>query len=284
MLVEINLLPQKEPKKTGFIVSLSCLVALLLMVGSYYLWQTNSTKSDIASLDRQITMTKRIADKENKSTQTVEATSSVSQLKSAIDWAKDYPIQTIPVMRHLTSLLPERGFIQNFAYTEAGTVSLTVQFDSAREAAYFLDNLNESKWIEEASLNSLSTAATVESASETKGASTSQTNTTIASTDSSTQTNQADTNQNSTDQSSTPKSSNQPNSTSGQTNEQSSTVITNTNAVKNSPTASSSTPSKTVGENILPRYTGQFEIQLNKEVVKENIKKSKKNEEGVTGS
>jgi hypothetical protein len=145
MLVEINLLPQKEPKKIGFIITLSCLVGLLVLTGAYYLWQTNSTKSVIASLDRQITMTKKIAEKENKSTETVEATSSVSQLKTAIDWANDYPIQTIPVMRHLTSLLPERGFIQSLAYSEAGTISLSMQFDSAREAAYFLDNLNESK-------------------------------------------------------------------------------------------------------------------------------------------
>ncbi|MBT2697897.1 PilN domain-containing protein [Bacillus sp. ISL-40] len=184
MLVEINLLPQKEPKKIGFIITLSCLVVLFVLVGSYYLWQTNSTKSEIASLDRQITMTKKIADKENKSTETVETTSSVSQLKTAIEWANDYPIQTIPVMRHLTSLLPERGFIQSFAYTEAGTISLTVQFDSAREAAYFLDNLNESKWIEEASLSSLAAASTAESTVDNTNTTTStnQTNATNSTT------------------------------------------------------------------------------------------------------
>lgn len=286
MLVEINLLPQKEPKKIGFIITLSCLVALLLIGGAYYLWQTNSFKSNIASLERQITMIKKIAEKENKSTETVEATSSVSQLKSAIEWANEYPIQTIPVMRHLTSLLPERGFIQSFAYTEAGTVSLTAQFDSAREAAYFLDSLNESKWFEEASLSSLSAAATAEStADNSTTASTNQTNTTKSSTDS-TQTNQADSNQSGTNHSSNSNTSSQTTATSGTTREQTSTNTSKTDkkATNKSTTASSSTKSKKVSDNILPRYTGQFEIKLNKEVVKENIKKSKKNEEGVTGS
>jgi thiol:disulfide interchange protein len=222
-------------------------------------------------------MTKKIAEKQSNNTETVEANSSVSQLKSAIEWANDYPIQTIPVMRHLTSLLPERGFIQSFAYTEAGTITLTVQFDSAREAAYFLDNLNESKWIEESSLSSLSAAAALESTAETTG----QTNTTNTTTDSTTQTNQ-----NVTDQDSTTNSSSQTNADAGTTVEQTNTATTttNTNTVNNSTTTSSNTTSKTESDNILPRYTGQFEIKLNKETVKKNIKKSKKKEEGVTGS
>ncbi|MEH7375661.1 PilN domain-containing protein [Neobacillus drentensis] len=290
MLVEINLLPQKEPKKIGFIITLSCLVALLLLTGAYYLWQTNTAKSNVASLDRQISMTKKIAEKENKSTETAEATSSVSQLKSAIDWANDYPIQTIPVMRHLTSLLPERGFIQSFAYTEAGTISLSVQFDSAREAAYFLDNLNESNWIEEASLSSLAAASTTESTVDNASAttSTSQTNATNSTTQTTNQTNTANSDQTITNQSSTSNTNSQTNSAAGtngtgiQTNTSKTTATTGT--VNNTTTTSSSTESKKVSDNILPRYTGQFEIKLDKEVVKKNIQKSKKNEEGVTAS
>ncbi|MDR7237402.1 PilN domain-containing protein [Neobacillus drentensis] len=290
MLVEINLLPQKEPKKIGFIITLSSLVALLLIVGAFYLWQTNAVKSTIASLDRQISMTKKIAEKENKSTEAVEVASSVNQLKSAIEWANEYPIQTIPVMRDLTSLLPERGFIKSFAYTEAGTISLSVQFDSAREAAYFLDNLNESKWIEEASLSSLTATVTAEStAANSTSATTSQSNTTNTSNNSTTQTtNQTNqTNQNdASNQNSTAITNGQTKSTTGTTGEQTTTSATtsNTNTVSNSTTASNSKTSKNKNDNILPRYTGQFEIKLNKEVVKKNINKSKKNEEGVTAS
>jgi Tfp pilus assembly protein PilN len=290
MLVEINLLPQKEPKKIGFIITLSCLVTLLLIISAFYLWQTNAVKGNIASVEGQIEMTKKIAEKENKSTETLEAASSVSQLKSAIEWANEYPIQTIPVMRHLTSLLPERGFIKSFAYTEAGTISLSVQFDSAREAAYFLDNLNESKWIEEASLSSLSAAATKESTADNSTTpTTSQSSTINTSTDSTTQTtNQTNqTNQNDgTNLNLTTTTDGQTNSPTGTTGEQTtaSATTSNSNTVSNPTTALSNTTSKTKNDNILPRYTGQFEIMLNKETVKKNIKKSKKNEEGVTAS
>jgi septal ring-binding cell division protein DamX len=154
MLVEINLLPQKEPRKFNLVI-LIVLLALIILVGAFYFWQIQSTKSEVANLDKQISMTKETAAKQEKNAEQNESQMSISLLKDAVDWANTYPVQTIPIMQHLTSLLPERGFIQSFAYTEAGTVILTVQFDNAREAAYFLDNLGESEWVGEPTLNSL---------------------------------------------------------------------------------------------------------------------------------
>lgn len=154
MLVEINLLPQKEPRKFNIII-LIVLLAFIILIGAFYYWQIQSTKSELENLDKQISMTKEIAIKEEENANKNESQMSISLLKNAVEWANTYPIETIPIMQHLTSLLPERGFIQSFAYAEAGTVILTVQFDSAREAAYFLDNLGESEWVGEPTLNSL---------------------------------------------------------------------------------------------------------------------------------
>ncbi|MEH7439891.1 PilN domain-containing protein [Neobacillus drentensis] len=268
MLVEINLLPQKEPKKFSFIIMIAGLLALFILIGGYYFWQTQTIKDEIASLDNQITMTKKIAGKEQQKSKTAASSNSVSQLKSAIEWASDYPLQTVPVLHHLTSLLPERGFIQSFAYTDAGTVTLAVQFDSAREAAYFLDSLHESKWIEEASLNSLSTS---QPETETNAATnTAASNSQATTSDTTTSANQTTTGPNSVD--------NQNNTTVGttttnQTNQSNTTSTTNhvTTGLKNS-------------TKYLPRYTGQFEIKFNKEEIKKSTKNSKKVEEGVKGS
>ncbi|WP_052427645.1 hypothetical protein [Neobacillus niacini] len=173
MLVEINLLPQKEPRKFNIFI-LIVLLAIILLVGAFYFWQIQSTKSEIANLDRQISMTKEVAEKEGENAEKNESQMSITLLKAAVEWANSYPIQTIPIMQHLTSLLPERGFIQSFAYAEAGTVILTVQFDSAREAAYFLDHLGESEWVGESTLNSLTIEEKVEAenSAETAAAST----------------------------------------------------------------------------------------------------------------
>jgi Tfp pilus assembly protein PilN len=154
MLVEINLLPQKEPRKFNIIL-LIVLLSLIILVGAFYFWQIQTTKSELQNLDKQISVTKEVAVKETQNAEKNDSQMSISLLKNAVEWANTYPIQTIPIMQHLTSLLPERGFIKSFAYAEAGTVILTVQFDSAREAAYFLDNLGESDWVGEPTLNSL---------------------------------------------------------------------------------------------------------------------------------
>lgn len=296
MLVDINLLPQKEPKNYNFIITLSCLVLSLLLISGYYLWQINSTKSEVASLNRQIATIQKVT--RNQEEATDYSTNSVSQLKSAIEWANDYSIQIIPVMRHLTSLLPERGFIQSFGYTEAGTITLTVQFDSAREAAYFLDSLNESKWISEASLSSLAAAAPADSSTEaattaqkaTTSAATTQTNTTGTTASTTVQPNTTTPAQTTTGTAAT--SSNPASTTTTPTASQSTTANqkTTTNTQTNSTTGNTTTaaPSTAAGTNtvtnILPRYTGQFEIKLNTEYVKKTIKKSKKDEKGVTGS
>jgi hypothetical protein len=281
MLVEINLLPQKEPKKFGFLIALTCLLAMIVLLGGFYFWKIQSIKDELTSLDRQISITKKIADKEQQDSETVASSSSVNQLKSAIAWANDYPIHTVPVMRHLTSLLPERGFIQSFAYKESGTVTLTVQFDSAREAAYFLDSLNQSKWIEEASLNSLATTKpeTETNAPSTTVASNSQANTASSTTSA--------TNQTAPDSTTTVDSQN--NTAVGTTSNQNSpnnttSTTTNQNTVNNSTTAASTSTTKKSTSMYLPRYTGQFEIKFNKEAIKKILKKSKTNEEGVTGS
>ncbi len=276
MLVEINLLPQKEPKKFN-IIYLSSIVAALVLIGGVYLWQIQSVKSDVEAVDSQIAVTKKLADKQQQNANQAQVASSAGLLKSAVEWVKNYPIQTIPVMRHLTSLLPERGFIQSFAYTEAGTVTLSVQFDSAREAAYFLENLKESSWIADASLNSLSavekketTAATAQTTGQNTATNTSGQNTatTTTATQNTTNTNAAAT-------------TNQSTTAAGQTSTTNSTTNTTTNTATNSATAATGTNAQP-DKNILPRYLGQFEIKFNKDVIKTDL--SKKKAEGGTGS
>jgi Tfp pilus assembly protein PilN len=255
MLVEINLLPQKERAKKGFLLTLSGMLVLFLMLGGFYFWQIQSVKTDIANLDKQITMTKKITEAEQTNGQSNESAMSVSLLKNAVEWANSYPIQTIPVMQHLTSLLPERGFIQSFGYTEAGTVTLSVQFDSAREAAYFLDSLHGSEWIEEASLSSLN--------AEEKETQEKATQTTEPS-DTSDQQNEV-----------TPTNTNVGVVVTPDPNNPGNFIITPVN-----PTEGSTVPKETkLKDNYLPRYMGQFEITFNKETIKEL---TKDDGEGVT--
>ncbi|MEH7304946.1 hypothetical protein [Neobacillus drentensis] len=278
MLVDINLLPQKEPKRYSFIITLSSLLVMLLLIGGFYFWKTQTIKDEIASLDRQISVTQKIVEKENQNSKIVASAGSVNQLKTAIQWANDYSVQTVPVMQHLTSLLPERGFILSFGYTETGAVSLYVQFDNAREAAYFLDSLNHSKWVEEASLTSLSAkqSKTETNATNNEVALNSQENTTSPTT--------SPTDQKNTDINSS--INNQNNTVTDSTSNQNTSANTNTtNTAINQNIENNTTESSDITvNNILPRYTGQFEIKFDKEAIKKVLKESKQYEGGVKGS
>jgi Tfp pilus assembly protein PilN len=261
MLVEINLLPQKEPRKKSFFIIVAAMAVIFLSLGTYYFLQIQSTKSDIANLDSQIKMTKDLAAIEEKNANKSESELSITLLKSAVEWANSYPIQTIPVMQHLTGLLPERGFIQTFAYTEAGTVTISVQFDSAREAAYFLDNLNESEWIDDANLSSLTAKEQEENkeavpSTATQGTNSQQTSTNV---------------------------NNQSIVVTTDPNNPNSIIITpvdpNTTAAQDTPATAQQQP-----VDVLPRYIGQFEIKFNKETIKKLLNKGSEDEEGVTQS
>ncbi|WP_284036107.1 PilN domain-containing protein [Neobacillus sp. 114] len=261
MLVEINLLPQKERKKFTFYMVLAGFLALFLLTGVYYFFQINSMKKNIESVDREIAMTQKISEKEEAKIQNVESSSSVTQLKNAIDWANTYSIQTIPVMRHLTSILPERGFIQSFSYTEAGTINLTVQFDSPREAAYFLNNLNESKWISDAKLSSLNPAAQAETTTTVTTVDEAATNTGIQ-----------------------PNTANTASGAAAQDGTDSPTDVVNAGTNNNAAVSQTSNTANTLTSPYLPRYTGQFEITFNKDEIKQDINVRKTGEKGVSGS
>jgi Tfp pilus assembly protein PilN len=276
MLVEINLLPEREPKKFAFLIVLSIIVAVILLGGVIYFLQGQSAKNQIKTIDRQVSVVKKLIEKNTNHTETTSASNSASQLENAIKWAKDYPIQTIPVMRKLTSLLPERGFIQSFGYTEDGTVMLSAQFDSSRDAAYFLTNLTNSQWIEDVSLNSL-TAQAVKDPSNSAA----NTNNTAVTTNGTPTTVPGNSGATTTVPNTATGSQSAP--PGNQSNQNSSSTGTNTQAVDQS-NSQATMGNSTTNENLLPRYIGQFEIKLNHNFVKEEIKKSTSNQEGGAGS
>lgn len=156
MLVEINLLPQKEVKnKTLLILSVTAGMVILLGVG-FTFWFIRGVDQQLATFEQQIATTQTAIATEQQKLVTVEtAKDSLTTLASTAEWATAYPVKTVPVLQKLTALLPNRGFIKTFTYAETGTISLNVQFEESREAAYYLAGLIKSRWVKDAKLTSL---------------------------------------------------------------------------------------------------------------------------------
>lgn len=155
MLVEINLLPQKA-EKNKTLIWLSILTVMILLIGGFVLyWFKEKNETKIEGLEQQIATTQQLIAVEQEKVDSSETSTSLKELESTVQWAKDYPIKTVPIIQKLTRALPEKGYLQTLTYEEVGTINLTVQFETSREAAYYLNSLQESDWVTSVNLLNL---------------------------------------------------------------------------------------------------------------------------------
>jgi type IV pilus assembly protein PilN len=167
MLIDINLLPQKERKRRLPVYIAIAVLCITLLVSAFLIIYTQISQLKLDNLTKELEMKKEFRIQQEAAVSSVESSDGAQQLQTAVQWAEEYPIDTVPVLEHLTSLLPERGFFRQFNYTEAGTINLNVQFDTSRQAAYFLNDLKNSDWIADVKLASLETTSQGDTLDET---------------------------------------------------------------------------------------------------------------------
>lgn len=157
MLVEINLLPQKQQKRSITLRIIIIIALTMLLISLLTFWQVQKYNNEIRHLEANIANFEQTITSLQQEVN-VESTNSYVELSNAVEWSLTYPIKSVAVLKHLTSLLPERGFLLTYSYTETGILSLTVQFDTKKEAAYYLSWLSDSPWIEDVKLSQLSSS------------------------------------------------------------------------------------------------------------------------------
>jgi type IV pilus assembly protein PilN len=158
MLVDINLLPEKEKKNYALFVLIFFLIIAAVLGWIMMQLHYNNVKNEAQYIQKQIDDTKLLRTLQEKNLTDYTSSTAYAELEAAIQWTEKLPISTVLILRHISSLLPERGFILNFNYTDEGTVNTLVQFDTSREAAYYLKSLKDSEFIEKVNLTSLVTS------------------------------------------------------------------------------------------------------------------------------
>jgi type IV pilus assembly protein PilN len=166
MLVDINLLPKKERRSNKSIYILFIFVGATILCLIAMLFIGHSIQKKNNALAKQVNTIKEQVETSQTMLTTYENSNAAGELEKAVIWAEDYPIKTVPIIRELTSYLPERGYILSFLYNEDGTIQLEAQFDTTREAAYYLKRMMDSAWITDVTLSKLSTTAITTSVDE----------------------------------------------------------------------------------------------------------------------
>ncbi|RDI44154.1 PilN domain-containing protein [Falsibacillus pallidus] len=155
MLVDINLIEKKKsPYKPVIFIGIFLLLVLLAVI--LLISYNHRLNLEEASLQQKVNYERQLRTVQNAKERNIEP-GSIQKLSSAIEWGETYPVSTVALIKEITGKLPDRGYILTFSYSSNEIVSLTVQFDTAPEAAYYLKNLKESPFIKEVSLGSIVT-------------------------------------------------------------------------------------------------------------------------------
>jgi len=166
MLVDINLLGDKERDRPAFVVAAISLILLGLVTGLvfYFLGNTYSNKQQVLAAQSVEVVGQQAAIQEQMVT--TAALSDTQKLQKTVEWAKTYQYDTVPIIKELTSLLPERGFFKNFLFTSPSEAVIDVQFDTSREAAFYLTQLKSSDMITSVVIDNLTFQPLAEVTSE----------------------------------------------------------------------------------------------------------------------
>ncbi|WP_017755962.1 PilN domain-containing protein [Calidifontibacillus oryziterrae] len=158
MTIEINLLGKPEKRNMAPYIILAVILLFMLGLSIYGLLVSQEITSETRALEQKLQTTRQLIEIQGQKENEVKQTTAVDDLQMTIEWAETFPTPTVYLIRHLTSLLPERGFLMDFSYSDTGSIDLTVQADTSREIAYYLKSLLDSPYLSSAILNSITTA------------------------------------------------------------------------------------------------------------------------------
>lgn len=152
MLIEINLLQEKEKKLSRSLIIILSVILIFVIAIAVFFFQIHSTKSQLAAQTEELNTMKQIRVLEEQNVG--ENVHSLQILESSIIWAEQEKLDIVMVLQHLTKLLPARGFIKEFTYTNE-SLNLNLQFDESKQAAFYITQLNHSEFISDAKLLSV---------------------------------------------------------------------------------------------------------------------------------
>lgn len=155
MLVDINLLPEKEKERSKLLIAaLAILGAAVLLWLAFFILSNNLAK-ETTTLEQQLLVLQKSQEEIRSELQQTDLSDENKLLASTVDWAEGYQFDTVPLLHELINLLPERGFFQTFDFTGPNLATVVVQFDTKPDSAYYYTRLKSSQSISEIHLDSV---------------------------------------------------------------------------------------------------------------------------------
>ncbi|QTD41578.1 hypothetical protein [Sporosarcina sp. Te-1] len=158
MLIDINLLPEKEKERSRLLLIAIILLGVSILIWVIFFLLSGRLASDTEQLSRQsaaIQQEQAALRSHDATAQTGESMLAVHDLALSVKFVEDHRYETLPLLRDMIAMLPERGFFVTFTFTQPHFAEATIQFDDKQDASYYLTRLLASEIVVDASLESV---------------------------------------------------------------------------------------------------------------------------------
>lgn len=155
MLVDINLLPEKERERSTLLIAALVVLGAAILFWAILFLLSLSMSKETARVETQIASLHATQETIRKNMQPSSHAGDREILASTVEWAEAYRFDTLPLLREMIALLPERGFFVSFEFTAPHESTVVVQFDDKSDAAYYLTRTKSSTVVSSATMESL---------------------------------------------------------------------------------------------------------------------------------
>ncbi|BAQ11584.1 fimbrial assembly protein [Bacillus sp. OxB-1] len=166
MLVDINLLPEKERERSTLLLAALAILGVAVLFWGVLFFLSNKLEDETADLLLQQTALQEEQQAVRDLLPSSENLDARKQLAYTVEWAESFRYETVPLLKDLIQALPERGFFRSFEFTAPNLATVVVQFDDKPEAAHYYARLASSEYIEGLVLESVTTETVTEEESD----------------------------------------------------------------------------------------------------------------------
>lgn len=147
--VDINLIQTKTKPKEWLFISVFLVILILCLLA--WLWSSYHQKQQqVENLENLIASQVSIPVTTTEDPTVIE----FDRYESAVEWASSQPYSKLAILVELSKKLPVRGYFTSYIYSN-DSIELEVQFDTHAEAAFYLTSIQQSPFINEARILSV---------------------------------------------------------------------------------------------------------------------------------
>ncbi|WP_243292064.1 hypothetical protein [Bacillus sp. FJAT-47783] len=153
MLIEINLLQKKEPKKPSFLFFIVILILFVASIGITFYYQYVHLQKEVVQIQNQVVTleAERIELEKKRKTVSTSNEESIRQLESFVESAKSYQLNTIDLLNRLTAHLPPSSVFVEFHLAE-NIVTVSIQIEKEVDAGFYYRHLYDEPWTDDVKL------------------------------------------------------------------------------------------------------------------------------------